>query len=334
MLNILLVTLGLLTPTDSLRTEVIDGKTFIIHRVESKETLFSISRKYGVALLAVVESNSGADSGLEVGALVKIPYSPNNRTKTKEGTIHRVGQKETLYSIAKQYGVTVDDLKNWNNLTSAGLKLGQELLVKANSASAPNPTPSTAVVTQQQATTNKNTHTVMAGETLYGIARQYNANVNDIKEWNSLAGTDLKPGQVIIVKQTTPVTTTVATPVTVTTQPTTAPQPTSPSVTRTSIPLPTAVESVSGSDETRESGMAILMPSAETGRKYLVNHRSAKPGSIIRIINHVSRQEIFARVIGNLPNSESPDVLLQLSQAAFDKLGGDGKFSVEVVYFK
>src|SRR6185436_7628273 len=107
MIATILLVLTSYVKADSIRTEVIDGKTYIIHRVEAKETLFSISRKYGVALIGVVESNPETNSGLEVGQLVKVPYSPNNRTKTSEGTIHRVGNKETLYSISKQYGVTV-----------------------------------------------------------------------------------------------------------------------------------------------------------------------------------------------------------------------------------
>jgi LysM repeat protein len=346
MIKVLLLTLASFSASDSLRTEVIDGKTYVIHRVESKETLFSISRKYGVALLAVVESNPGADSGLDVGALIKVPYSPNNRTKTSAGTIHRVGQKETLYSIAKQYGVTVDDLKNWNNLSNTGLKLGQELLVKPKSVSAtttttesaPAPTVTTATSTQAGQTA----HTVLAGETLYGIARQYGVSVRDLKEWNSLAAADMnvKPGQMLVVKQggtetaRTTAPTNISSTTTTNTNTVSTPEPiTTSAPNRTYIPTP-VVESVTGADETRESGMALLMPHTETGRKYLVNHRSAKPGTIIRVINNVTRQEIFARVVANLPASEAPDVLLHLSQAAYDKLGGAGKFSVEVIYFK
>src|SRR6185436_18862083 len=107
MIATILLVLTSYVKADSIRTEVIDGKTYIIHRVEQKETLFAISRSYGVALVAIVESNPSASSGLEAGQLVKVPYTPNNRTRTAQGTIHRVGQKETLYSISKQYGVTV-----------------------------------------------------------------------------------------------------------------------------------------------------------------------------------------------------------------------------------
>lgn len=316
--------------SDSVRTEVINGKTFIIHKVEAKETLFSISRKYGVALLGVVESNPGADSGLEIGQEIKVPYSPNNRTKTKEGTIHRVGQKETLYSIAKQYSVTVDDLKQWNNLSNAGLKLGQELIIKDRVASA------SSTETKVSETKTVGRHTVAAGETMYAITRKYGITVSQLKDWNGLTSNELKPGQEIIIAA--PRQQTVVTNQTVNATETKIEQPVPVADNRKSttientIPVTTGIV---GTDETRESGMATLMPGDDTGRKYLVYHRSVKSGTIIRIKNSLTRQEIFARVIGNLPASESPDVLLQISKAGYEKLGASpGKFSVEVTYFK
>ena len=159
---ILLTFFSFLGKADSIRTEIIDGKTYIIHRVEQKETLFAISRKYGVALLAIVESNPDASSGLEIGKLIKVPYSPNNRTKTSEGTIHRVGQKETLYSISKQYGVTVDDLRKWNNLTNNGLKLGQELIIKTKVPEKESPS------TEIKNTVSSTTSTIITTESVAG----------------------------------------------------------------------------------------------------------------------------------------------------------------------
>lgn len=333
MVNVILITIASFTSADSLRTEVINGKTYIIHRVETKETLFSISRKYGVALLGVVESNPGADSGLDVGQEIKVPYSPNNRTKTKEGTIHRVGQKETLYSIAKQYGVSVDDLKSWNNLSNAGLKLGQELLIKGKDSevkTVENKLPETKL----PETKIESRHTVAKGETMYSIARAYGVTVSQLKDWNGLTSNDLQLGQEILVaapgtqimsinQESAPDTNVdVPKPIVENSELTTR---------ATTIPVtPVAV----GNDETRENGMAAILDGTEGNRKYLAHHRSVRPGTIIRVKNNITRKEVFVRVIGNLPNTESPDVLLRLSKSAYDKLGGEGKFAVEVTYFK
>jgi LysM repeat protein len=326
MINVILISIASFTPVDSLRTEVINGKTFIIHRVETKETLFSISRKYGVALLSVVENNPGADSGLDIGQEIKVPYSPNNRTKTKEGTIHRVGPKETLYSIAKQYGVTVEDLKNWNNLSNAGLKLGQELLIKDRQVE-------TKLVDTKQPETKlpenklQNRHTVAKGETLYSIARAYGVTVSQLKDWNALTSNDLPLGREIIVAAPgTPITT-------INQESVPDPQRDAPRITPAVNTIP-VTPVVVGTDETRENGMAAMLDGTEGNRKYLAHHRSVRPGTIIRVKNNFTRKEVFVRVIGNLPNNESPDVLLRLSKSAYDKLGGDGKFAVEVTYFK
>ena len=75
---------------------------------------------------------------------------------------------------------------------------------------------------------------------------------------------------------------------------------------------------VVGNDETRENGMAAILDGTEGNRKYLAHHRSVRPGTIIRVKNNMTRKEVFVRVIGNLPSTESPDVLLRLSKSAYE----------------
>lgn len=325
MLNVILLTaLTYFSPAvDSIRTEMIDGKMFIIHRVEQKETLFSISRKYGVALIVMVESNPKAGSGLEVGALINVPYTPNKTLKTKEGIVHKVGPKETLYSISKQYGVTVDDIKTWNKLTALGLTLGQELLIKEK------------VSDKIPVKKEVNTHTVAVSETMYAIARKYGISIKQIKDWNRLSSDELKPGQVIFISSVPEETkkdpnldrvaiTQINTPDI---------NPIVSEKKQDNIVLP-VLESVAGADETLETGMALVLEGTEGNRKYLAHHRSVKPGTILRVKNNATRKEVFVRVIENLPSSEASDVVLRLSKSAFDKLGGDGKFQVEIIYFK
>lgn len=330
------------TSIDSIRTEVVDGKIYIIHRVESKETLFSISKKYGVALLAVVESNPSSSSGVEVGSMIKVPYSANNRTKTANGTIHRVGQKETLYSIAKQYGVTVDDIKSWNKNAANGLKIGQELLIKNKIAEQAN-TAATSTIAQPTNSSTQNTHTVAAQETMYAISRKYGITIQQIKDWNQLTSNDLKPGQKIFTSAPNSNATTVVTkpdngrPENIKPQPYIVTQNSNPT-TNPTITKPTntviTTESVAGSDEVHEKGMAILLDGTEGNRKYLAHHRTLKSGTIVRVINNATQKQVFVRIIGNLDNTEAPDVLLRISKSAFDMLGGNERFPVEVSYFK
>src|ERR1700755_2896666 len=94
--------------SDSLRLETVNGQTFIVHLVGDKETLFGLSKRYGVTIARILEFNPSADAGIESGQLLKVPYVPKGRTQTAEGTLHKVQPKETLFSISRMYGVSVD----------------------------------------------------------------------------------------------------------------------------------------------------------------------------------------------------------------------------------
>src|SRR6187402_2762807 len=89
--------------SDSLRLETVNGQTFIVHLVGEKETLFALSKRYGVTIARILEFNPTADGGIEAGQLLKVPYVPKGRTQTAEGTVHKVQPKETLFSISRMY---------------------------------------------------------------------------------------------------------------------------------------------------------------------------------------------------------------------------------------
>lgn len=104
-----------------------------------------------------------------------------------------VKKGDSLYSIAKKYGTTVDKLKSLNNLTSNNLAIGQSLLVKDNvEVTIPEPPVG-------------DYYTVKKGDTLYGIANMYSMSVNELKSLNNITSDILSVGQVLKVKQgTTP----------------------------------------------------------------------------------------------------------------------------------
>ncbi len=319
---LLILTLGATVPADSLRTETIDGKTYIIHRVEKKETLFSISKRYGVAISLVVDANKGSDSGIEAGEELRVPYAGTNRTRTKDGIIHTVGERQTLYSIARQYGVTVDDIKAWNKVDEKDFKPGTRLVIreKGKAEPSPSPAPTTEVVAPLPRPAGGEVHTVAEKETLFAISRKYKVAVNDLIRWNNLKSNDLKSGQKLFVSDpgTAP---SVETPVQ-SSRPTTTVQD----------PNTVRIRPVQ-SDEVRESGFAAVMPGTMENRKYLGYHRSIKAGTVLRVRNTATQKEIFVRIIGALPAGEPADVLIRVTRVAADKLGGDEKIPVEIVYF-
>ena len=117
-------------PQDSIGTETVNGKVFVIHSVGEKETLYGISRRYGTSVENILQYNPTADAGLEIGQILKIPYIPKKTVRSSGGTTHTVAAKETMFSISKMYGVTVDEIKQWNNLSDNTLSIGQQLIIK------------------------------------------------------------------------------------------------------------------------------------------------------------------------------------------------------------
>src|SRR5574344_490446 len=106
------------------------------------------------------------------------------------GSGYYVVQKgDTLWSIAKKFGLTVDKLKEINNLASNTLSIGETLLVKAET------TPEDNLVGYEY-------YTVIKGDTLYGIANKYNLTVDELKKLNNLSTNTLTIGQKLIVGET------------------------------------------------------------------------------------------------------------------------------------
>ena len=130
----LIASLSAEVPVDSIGIETINGQTFVIHRVEEKETLFGISRRYRTTVDAILQYNASAGSGLEIGQILKVPYTARPAARPVDGIVHTVAQKETLYSISRAYQVSVDDIKRWNNLADASLAIGQELVIRKSAA--------------------------------------------------------------------------------------------------------------------------------------------------------------------------------------------------------
>jgi LysM repeat protein len=132
--------------SDSLRTETINGKKVIVHKVEQGQTLFSLARKYNTNVNEIKALNPSMTQ-LQIGMEVMVPAKnvPTTNaeppsaplpTATSSSETHVVQQGETLYRIAKLYGVSPQELSDLNKIGSAGIKVGQELKIPQKAASA------------------------------------------------------------------------------------------------------------------------------------------------------------------------------------------------------
>ena len=149
-----------------------------VYIVKSGDTLWSIAKKLGVTVDELKAQNNLANNNLSIGQVLIIPG-----TTEMSGDYYIVQSGDSLYSIARKYGMTVDELKTLNNLTSNLLSIGQRLRVRG-----------TADIPDSQ-----NTYVVKSGDSLYSISRKYGVSVDDIKRANQLTSNLLSIGQVLVI---------------------------------------------------------------------------------------------------------------------------------------
>jgi len=147
----------LIPKTSEKRNEVAQTKTkeqVKIHEVVAKETLFGIENKYDITDEDLKKANPFLEKeGLQIGQILNIPSKNNSKTTvvTKNVVVyHTVVPKETKYSIAKQYDITVEELEKKNPEIVSNLPVGYPLIIKGN-----RPKPVTKVVTSEQKSTTK-----------------------------------------------------------------------------------------------------------------------------------------------------------------------------------
>ncbi|MGM0580443.1 MAG: LysM peptidoglycan-binding domain-containing protein [Bacteroidota bacterium] len=196
------------TAIDSVGIKVIDGKKYIIHKLEPKETLYSIGKRYHVSVAEIQEVNPEEKDGYkidQIGRELLIPYKEEEFTSTagnspsqNDGKQHSVKAGETVYSISKKYDVSQDDLMKWNDLKSTNLSLGQKLWV-SNPASYPSDKNDSKDIKKNNSK-DKIIHIVDLGETIYSISKQYDVKQSDIIELNDLKDNNISVGQELVIK--------------------------------------------------------------------------------------------------------------------------------------
>jgi LysM repeat protein len=166
------------------------------HTVQKGETLFGISRKYGVRVDAIKYLNLLKNDSIEIGQrLIINPAIRSADTKEPQVVpgVHVVREAETLYGIAVQYGLPIADLKATNNLTSDIIYTGMQLVVVPVAAAG-------EVKTSDKTGSEEVYHLILKGETLYSISRKYGVSVEKIKDLNYPLSNALTSGQKIRVR--------------------------------------------------------------------------------------------------------------------------------------
>ena len=159
----------------------LNGKFYQVHTVARGESLYGISKRYGVSLGELAVCNPDVYYGIKVGQKLLIPTQKPSRERSDTGfSLHMVQEGETLYSIARQYGVTVAALRSYNGLTSDGLTKDSILRIPVAQGGE-----------QSASGGGEALHVVQEGETLYSIARQHGVAVDALRNYNGLTSDEL-----------------------------------------------------------------------------------------------------------------------------------------------
>jgi len=180
---------------------------FITHKVTKGDTLWSITKQYNISLESILALNNIKDKNtLSIGQIVKI-YQDN--LSAADNAMHIVKKGDTLWSIARQYNLSLDLILATNNIANSELiSIGQEMKIPSHeNAVAETNIVNQAVVNENDSNNNSNSsisnninppekaepivYTVRKGDNLWDISRKYGISVEIIIDVNNLKDKDL-----------------------------------------------------------------------------------------------------------------------------------------------
>jgi membrane-bound lytic murein transglycosylase D len=172
---------------------------WVRHKIRKGETLSHIARRYNTTVSVLRNTNVLKSSNIRIGQHLLVPVAAQDASRyaalakrlqpagtSSNKQTHRVHQGDSLWKIARQYDVTVNQVTRWNRLDGGALiKPGQQLVIwKPGKTSAGG---------KRIRTVN---YKVRNGDSLYSISRKFNVTINDLRRWNNLVkGKYLQPGQ-------------------------------------------------------------------------------------------------------------------------------------------
>jgi LysM repeat protein/ABC-type branched-subunit amino acid transport system substrate-binding protein len=187
----------------------ISGVKYILHTVTKSETVFSLCQKYKVSQKDILQANPGLSGILKSGSTVKIPVAVVSPEPKKQEPVtqakpeaeeeyyyHKVAVRQTLVTIAKQYGITVNDLIRNNPELTNGITPGQVLKIPVSITN--DEAQKANELSESQAklmdVSEYSVHPVVSGETLYSLEQRYGVSHDDMLKFNPLLANGLKTG--------------------------------------------------------------------------------------------------------------------------------------------
>lgn len=184
------------------------------YTVRRGDSLSRIGARVGASVAQLRAWNGIRGTTIRVGQTLKVPGPAPQRASASAGISerstpapspnhYRIRSGDSLSTIAEQFGVSLSDLRKWNNLRSSRIRAGNFLLVRPPSGTVASARPQAATSSSRgsSSTTGSGRYTVRRGDTLGGIAERYGTSAARLRAWNGIRGSTIRIGQELIVSQ-------------------------------------------------------------------------------------------------------------------------------------
>ncbi|MED4239241.1 LysM peptidoglycan-binding and 3D domain-containing protein [Priestia megaterium] len=179
------------------------------HKVKAGETLFSISQQHNVTVEDLKKWNGlsstliYANQTLQIGSTSTDSSSSSTPTTTSSNHTYTVKSGDTLYRIAKNNGTSVQQLKEWNNLSSHLIYVNQVLKISGTETVSSSPSAPVQEKTNETqaspASSNSKSYKVQPGDTMWSVAQRHGISISQLKQWNNLSSNTIYINQVLQV---------------------------------------------------------------------------------------------------------------------------------------
>jgi membrane-bound lytic murein transglycosylase D len=187
------------------KADTLSTKTATVYVVQNGDNLNSIAQKNNVTVAEIKEWNNLLSTNIQLGASLKVAEAI---TDTKTEVIAELERKDIEYTvkkgdnlgnIAKKFGASITDLKEWNQLADNNIVLGKVLIVAKNEIAINTAQASVDSFKKKDNAANAkklgSSYYVQKGDSLYSIAKKYpGVTISDIKKWNDIRDENIKPG--------------------------------------------------------------------------------------------------------------------------------------------
>ena len=183
-------------------TKTTKNSGIVYHKIRRGETLGLIAAKYGVSVNQLRDWNNISGNKIMSGKNLRIyPDGTTNNfavnetknTVTTKNNIYKykVKRGDNLSEISEKFGVTVPQLKKWNNISGDNIAAGKTLKIYNSTTS------SSYGDNTTKNSSNVNYYKIKPGDSIGGIAEKYGVKVSDIRNWNNISGNKILAGSTL-----------------------------------------------------------------------------------------------------------------------------------------